>query len=160
MTDESLVLQSSKLEQRVKSGAGWFFWIAALSFINSIMMNTGANYSFIIGLGITQIIDAMAAELGTGGKIVAILLDLAVAGVFVLFGIFGKKRHQWAFVLGGILYLLDTLLYLTFQDWLGLAFHAFALFCIFSGLSANKKLQQLESTIPQSPPPITSQPIG
>ena len=45
---------------RVKRGANWFYWIAGLSVVNSIMFIAGANFQFVVGLGVTQIINALA----------------------------------------------------------------------------------------------------
>ena len=53
-----------RLAQRVKSSANWFYWIAGLSVVNSIVVHTGSSWSFIAGLGITQLIDAVGAKLG------------------------------------------------------------------------------------------------
>src|SRR5690349_15552832 len=47
-------------ERKIKSGAGWFYWIAGLSLINSVIAATGAGWAFIVGLGVTQFIDAFA----------------------------------------------------------------------------------------------------
>ena len=48
-------------ESRLKKGAGWFFWIAGLSILNSIIGLTGGGVNFILGLGLSQIIDAIAS---------------------------------------------------------------------------------------------------
>ncbi len=47
-------------EAAVKSGANWFVWIAILSIINSVIVTMNGNLNFIIGLGITQIVDALS----------------------------------------------------------------------------------------------------
>jgi hypothetical protein len=135
---------------RSHSGANWFFWIAGLSLVNSIIVLAGGRWSFLAGLGVTQIIDALAGalsgKLGAGATAFALFLDLCAAGVIVLFGLLARQRHTWAFVLGMILYALDGLLFLIVQDWLSLAFHAYALYCISRGLMANRRLLELEST--------------
>ena len=123
-----------------RSGASWFYWIAALSLVNSIIAFTGGTWRFIIGLGITQVIDAFGKGLGASGNGIALLLDLLVAGLFVLFGIFGHKRQAWAFIVGMILFGLDTLFSLLIQDWLGIAFHAFVVYCLFRGFSGCRRL--------------------
>ena len=70
----------------------------------------------------------------------AVVLDLLAAAVFVLFGVFANKRHTWSFVVGMALYALDGLIYLIGQEWLGVGFHAFALFCLFRGFKACRAL--------------------
>lgn len=136
------------LERRMLSGANWFFWIAGLSLINSIIMLSNGRWSFLAGLGITQIIDALAnqaaGELGSGATVIALIMDIIVAGVFVLFGFMARKRQGWAFITGMVLYGLDGLLFLLAQSWLSIAFHAFALYCIYQGLRAHNQLKELE----------------
>src|SRR4051812_38852045 len=118
-----------------RSGASWFYWIAGLSLINSIVAFTGSSWHFLIGLGITQVIDGFGKSLGGSGGAVALLLDLLVAGIFILFGVFGHKRQVWAFIAGMVLFGLDTVFFILAQDWLGIAFHAFVLYCLFRGFT-------------------------
>ena len=122
------------------SGASWFYWIAALSLINSISALSGSDWRFIFGLGITQIFDALGNEIAGGGKAIIFVLDLFAAGILVFFGFFAYKRHTWAFLVGMILLALDSLIFLLAQDWIGVAFHAFVLFRLFRGFQACRKL--------------------
>ncbi|MBN2383682.1 hypothetical protein JXQ70_12480 [bacterium] len=137
------------LEAQQASGANWFFWISGLSIINSIILLSGGQWSFIIGLGMTQIVDfialEVAKELGFIASIIAFGLDLVVAGIFIFFGVFSRKKHLWAFVIGMILYAIDGLLFLVVKDFLSIAFHVFALFCLFGGLKANQSLKALDN---------------
>ena len=55
-------------EALLKSGASWFYWIAGLSLINSFIALSGSDYGFILGLGITRIIDAFGMAFQSGGK--------------------------------------------------------------------------------------------
>ena len=81
-----------KIENQFRSGANWFFWIAGLSLVNSVILLTGSQWDFIVGLGITQIIDTIglviAEEIGIAGKIIAGVFDIIAAGIVVLFGVF------------------------------------------------------------------------
>jgi hypothetical protein len=126
---------------RLRSAASWFYWIAGLSLINSISALSGSDWRFIFGLGITQILDAFGEGFGAGGKVVALVLNLIVAGVFVLFGVFAHKKHSWAFVTGMVLFALDGLIFVLAQDWLGVGFHAFVLFILFRGIQACRALK-------------------
>jgi len=121
---------------QMKSGASWFYWIAALSLVNSISAFTGSDWRFILGLGVTQLIDALGQSIEGSGKFIALVLDLVAAGVLVLFGVFGGKGHLWAFVVGMVLFTLDGVLFLLVQDWIGVGFHAFVLYCLFRGFQA------------------------
>ena len=126
---------------QVKSGANWFYWIAGLSLVNSISAFTGSDWRFILGLGVTQIIDAFGQHIDGAGKFVALVLDILAAGVLVLFGVFGNKGHLWAFIVGMVLFALDGVIFLLAQDWLGVAFHAFVLYCLFRGLQGSRALK-------------------
>lgn len=149
-----LAAERPALEMRIRSGANWFFWIAGLSLINSVILLVNGKWSFLAGLGITQLIDGLATQtadtLGSAGTVVAIALDAAVFGAFVVFGIQSRKRQNWAFIVGMILYALDGLLFLMVQEWFGMAFHIFAVYCIFKGLSANNRLSELERVAGQN----------
>ena len=129
------------LEKQLKGGGSWFYWIAGLSLVNSVVALSGSGTRFILGLGITQIFDELAKGMGSGaGLAVAVVLDLLAAAVFVFFGVFANKRHTWSFIVGMALYALDGLIYLIGQEWLGVGFHAFALFCLFRGFKACRAL--------------------
>jgi hypothetical protein len=86
----------------------------------------------------------MAKEVGAIGKIVVFLFDVFAAGIFIVLGILSRKRYGLGFVVGMILYAMDGLLFLLVQDFLSIGFHAFALFCIYGGFKANKKLYETE----------------
>jgi len=132
-----------ELDRSVKSGGSWFYWIAGLSLVNSILAFSGNGGGFIVGLSITQVIDAILNGSGGSAKVIALVLDVIVAGVFALFGVFACKRHSWAFFVGMGLYGLDTLLTLLAQYWLGVAFHAWVLFSLFLGVRAAMKANAL-----------------
>ena len=129
------------LEKQLKGGGSWFYWIAGLSLVNSVIALSGSGTRFILGLGITQIFDELAQGMRSGaGLAVAVVLDLLASAVFVFFGVFANKRHTWSFIVGMALYALDGLIYLIAQDWLGVGFHAFVLFCLFRGFKACRAL--------------------
>ncbi len=134
----------AELDKRAKSGAGWFFWIAVMSAVNSISLLSGADWSFIIGLGITQIFDVFGREMGGAGMAIASVLDIVVIGIFVMFGVYARKHHAWAFITGMVLYALDSAISLLAQDWLSLGFHGFAIYCIFSGYKASREMKQAQ----------------
>jgi len=147
--------QAEMLAKKHKDGSGWFFWIAGLSLVNSAVILAGSDWSFLIGLGATQIIDgvalAIAAEAGAEGitiiSVIAFILDVIVAGSFVLWGILARRNHRWAYIVGMILYALDGLIFLLVQDFASLGFHVFALFCLYKGFNACGKLNHLSSLV-------------
>ncbi len=142
-----------KLENQHRGGANWFFWIAGLSLINTVILIFGGSWNFILGLAATQVIDgfvqAISVEIpNTTAAIVKLIglgLVLGIAGLFALFGLLARKKYQWAFIIGMILYVLDGLIFLLVGDILSVAFHAFALMALFGGLRALRKLNAIET---------------
>ena len=94
-----------QLESKLRGGAHWFFWIAAFSLVNSAVQMFGGEWSFIVGLGVTQVVDGIGRALAgssAGGAIrgVSLLFDFFLAGGVALFGFLAGKRMGWAFVVG------------------------------------------------------------
>ena len=138
VSEETLKLQAS-----FKSGANWFYWIAGLSLVNTIIILSGNEWSFIIGLAITLMADVVAREIGGAAIAVGLAFDVIVAGIFVLFGYFALKGRRWAFAVGMILYGLDGLIMLIMGDYFAFGFHLFALWCIYVGVKAGRQLKQM-----------------
>jgi hypothetical protein len=135
-----LTVDRQQIVARLKSGGSWFYWIAALSLINSIAALTGSGWGFIVGLGVTRIVDDFAGGFSGNGRVLAFALNVIVAGVFVLFGVFANKGRLWAFVVGMALYALDGALFALIGDWLAAGFHLFVLFCLWGGFRAARQL--------------------
>lgn len=148
--------ETARLARSFQSGANWFYWITGLSIINSIAILSGAQWAFIVGLGVTQIIDgiglALAAQAGEVAKLGIFALDVVAAGLFAVFGFFAGKGHAWAFITGMVLYALDGLVFLIVQDWLGVGFHVFVLVSVFAGFKACQQLKALASAMPPPSP--------
>jgi hypothetical protein len=130
-----------QLERRVRSAARWFFWIAGLSLVNTFSASSSGGVVFVIGLGVTQLIDGFARQLSQNGTAIALAINVIAAGLFVALGLFAWKRHSWSFIVGMVLYALDALIFLIAGMWLGLAFHVFVIFWMYQGLRANMQLK-------------------
>jgi hypothetical protein len=126
---------------RARAGAKWFYWIAGLSMVNSLAVISGSNFHFVVGLGVTSVVDAMARQVGGMGSVLDIVINGFVSGAFALFGYFAVKTQKWAFMVGMGLYALDGLLLFGAKDYLGMGFHAYALFAIYRGLTAAEQVQ-------------------
>jgi hypothetical protein len=139
------VSERLKLETQFKSGANWFFWIAGMSLINSVVGMFGGQWGFLIGLGITQVIDAALTtpEGDVGTRLLGPLLTAAVAGVFIACGHFAREGKRTAFITGMILYVLDSLIFVLVRDFLAVALHAVALFFLMKGMHAKDQLDRL-----------------
>jgi len=128
---------------RARACGTWFIWIAGLSVVNSLITTfmPASHWGFFFGLGVTQIVDAVTS--GTPAHIIGLIVDLVIAGVWVLFGLQAQKAKSWAFMTGMIFYVIDALILLPFGDWLGAAVHAYALFRIFPGFLASREYASL-----------------
>jgi len=137
-----------ELTQRYKSGANWFYWIAGLTLVTSFLSFSGTDWRFLISLGTTQVIDALAAELSDEGggapKIIAIVLDVILAGVFVVFGVLANKKLLWAYILGMTIFVLDGVVSLVVEDWIGAFAHVVVLVFMVPGFLAGRELVDLE----------------
>jgi hypothetical protein len=154
----ALVQRKLYLDGRIRNGVSWFFWIAGLSILNTILYTLGMKVTFVIGLGVTQFVDgfltAIADQMGSTAIIARLVqfgLDIAIAGVFVFLGIMGLKRKRWPVIAGIVFYTIDAIIMLAFKDIMGVAFHAFALFGIVGSLKWMKELATLESTLGGEP---------
>jgi hypothetical protein len=132
-------VEHQQLERRRRIGARWFYWVAAVSLINTLVALSGQHWRFIIGLGTTQVANALALRTGRGWA-PALLLDLVLIGGFVLLGYLALQGQLWAFAVGFAVYALDGLIFLAGRNWIGLGFHVFVLVMVFKGLQAAHQL--------------------
>lgn len=129
---------------RMRRGAGWFITIALLSGINSVLQIFDAKIRFIFGLGITQVVDALARGGGQNGTILMIAVDGVFIVMLILCAKWAKAGSQGAFLGGMIAYALDGVLLLLFSVWLDAAVHAYALYMIWQGYAASRELIQMQ----------------
>jgi hypothetical protein len=136
------------LARRYKSGANWFYWIAGLTLITSIITFGGGNWRFLISLGTTQVIDgiaaALSAELGSAPQFIGLVLDVFLIAIFVLFGVLANKKLLWAYILGMAAFVVDGLVSLLIQDLTGVVVHVVVLIFMVPGFMAGRKLVELE----------------
>jgi len=153
---DALRAQLAQLHARGTSGAGWFYWIAALSLINSVILLSGGDRHFVVGLGVTLIADVVAKEVANQNPEIAMVakgiafgFDLFVAAIVCLFGWLSRRPILPIFVVGMILYLLDGLIYVLAGEWLSVGFHAFVLLGMWSGFSAYREMRQIRAALEQ-----------
>jgi hypothetical protein len=148
-------LAAHQLTEAFNIAGSNFYTIAVFSLINSIINFFQGGIYFPIGLGITQIIDGFSyglqQEMPEAGGIffaIGVALNLLIFVVVAFFGFFIKKRITWFIPVGGVLYLLDGLLLLLFQDWIGVGFHAYFLFRLWTSWQAIRNFSR--SMVPES----------
>ncbi len=153
-------VQQLQLNQKYRSGVHWFYWIAGLTLVTSVISLAGGGWRFFLSLGITQLVDAIAVELsaslGNATKVIAIVLDIFAIAVFATAGWLAGKRHLWAYVVGMVLFLLDGVVSLVFGDWLGVIVHAVVLVVMFRAFQSGLELSALERSSQGSQPQETT----
>ena len=159
---QAVLTEIIQLQHKVRGGVGWFFIVAGLSLINTLIFLFGGELNFVVGLGITQLIDGFAtgfaqqanSNMSTTIYGVGIGLDLVIFGFFVAVSYFARKRYQASFIVGLIVYALDALIMLAFSVWVGVIFHLLGLVGMWGGFQAARRLNQLEQSgyeIPEDP---------
>jgi len=137
------------LHAAIVRSANWFYWIAGLSIVNLIAIVIGAHFHFVIGLGMSEWLGAVAMQLvATGGAsgMVALLVaaGFAVTAFFAACGWFARRPSIVAFAVGMAVFALDTLLYITSGEWICVAFHAWALFALWRGVAATRQFKAIK----------------
>jgi hypothetical protein len=141
--DHARAVQKLQAESSLKSGASWFLWIAGLSVVNTISAYSGSHWGFAAGLGITQLVDAIAKPLGAAGLAIGLFINVMAVGFFLLMWTFARKGQKWAFIIGLVFYGLDALLVFAVSLWFGLIIHALGLIGMVRGLKASSALNRL-----------------
>jgi hypothetical protein len=150
--------------ERARKACGWFAIIAAFSAVNSVLILAGAKMSFVIGLGATQLVDAVLAiareqaqpPIAAVITAIGLLVNLGILGVIVAIWQLAKRGSAIAYVVGMVLYLLDTAIFLLVGDWLGAAFHVFFLAMLWGGYAFVRQRPSAVRTLSQ--PPVSAEP--
>jgi len=139
-----------QLLQRRGSGGSWFYWIGGASILNSVLNAAGTEWGLAVGLGLTYLIDGFAEALSNTVRtpIYAFIIDVAIAGGFLLIGRAARRGNLSWYAVGIGLYLLDGLLFVLAEDILGIAVHAIAVFGLVSGWRAARALKRVEAPAP------------
>jgi len=98
------------------------------------------SLSFVAGLGVTQVVDAIFKN-NPGASYIGIIINTFFIIGFILLGRFSRKNNA-LIITGLVIYTLDTLIFLITKDWWSIGFHIFAIVGIISGLKAKIKLNK------------------
>src|SRR5688572_750776 len=94
----------------VLHGADWFFWLAILSVINSLIVYYYNTPNTPVALGITQWIDGTHTGIKSTLTEGWLVVDIAIAAGLATFGLLARRGSDIAFVVGMFLYLIDAFL--------------------------------------------------
>jgi len=124
-----------EVRRQIANGSGWLYWIAGASLVNAVLYHSGSSLGFPIGAVSGFLIEGIADGLQLPA--LALIGHLSVAGGFWLAGRRARRGSAVAFIVGGVLYLCDTLIvFALLQDVLFTIFHAIGLYGVFRGWGA------------------------
>lgn len=126
----------------VLHSADWFFWLAILSVINSLIVYFYNIPNTPMALGITQWIDGTQSGIKSSLTEGWLVIDLLIAAALAGFGLLARRGSDIAFVVGIFVYLIDAFLTIGVRDFFGFGVHLVALFFLFKGLLASRHLRE------------------
>jgi hypothetical protein len=143
------------LLKHAKDGVSWFYWLALVSVVTTIIYIIGGTPNFFLGLGVNQLVAGYTMAVANGTQVALLMrlvggaIELLLAGIFVLFGMRGLRSYRSWIVAGIMLYTLDGLIFAYLGVWLGVFVHAYVLYNLIRGLRA---LDSLNRMGPPGPP--------
>ncbi len=133
--------------EQVKRSASWFYLIAGLSIVNSLLQFAGVQFTLTVGLGYTQIVDAFT-QLDYGvAPSTALFVDVLIAGLFAAFGYFGRNGIRRIFIVGMALYAFDGLFFLATGAIFSVLIHGVVLFQLYKGVQALGSVDKVDSLV-------------
>ncbi len=142
--------RAARLEP-IRASAGWLLWIAGLSVVNVVMTVAGTQWSFAMGLVLSQLIAAIGNVVAEGMATPVVawiggwIAAIPALGFAVLYP-FARDGRVWALALGTLAYAGDFALLLALMadsgemDPLGVGMHVWATFSLWTGWQAARKL--------------------
>jgi len=125
--------------REMQKGANWFYWVAILAVVSTLLIYFYNFSTYLIGLGVNEYVDARFASDGDTQRWAGLALNVAFAGMLALFGYFARKGNDMAFILGIFLYFVDAVILLGYRELFAFSFHLVALFFIGKGLLASRR---------------------
>lgn len=126
----------------VLHAADWFFWLAILSVINSLLVFYYQIPNTPIALGLTQWVDGTTSGFNATMSSGSLTTNILIAGVLAAFGLMARRGSDIAFVVGIFLYVIDAFLAIGLRDVFGFGVHLVALFFLVKGLLASRHIRE------------------
>ena len=126
----------------IRHGANWFFWLAILSVINTLIVYQYHIPNTPIALAISQWLDGTSAGLNPTMSTRSLIINLIIAGILAGFGVLARRGSDLAFVVGMFLYVVDAMLAIGLRDLFGFGVHLIGLFFLFKGLLASRHIRE------------------
>lgn len=102
------VSSRAALQHTARLGSRWFYVIAGLSLINTLLQYGGAPVRLALGLAITQVIDGILGSTFPQLYYLSLVIDVVIAAAFIGFGYLSGRGDVVVFIVGLVLYLIDT----------------------------------------------------
>jgi len=119
---------------RAREAAEWFFWVVAVTAMDSLLVILGSRIPRFTGFGLTALVDQF-----TGSSPALHVMANGWLGAFLLFlGFCAWEGRKKVFAFGLAVYGCDTALLLAAHDYFGIPFHAFVLYQLYRGLAAEQ----------------------
>lgn len=138
--------EAADLEQKIKRHSSWFYWIGALTLLNSLAAFFHSEWGFYLGISALQALDYAVAATPIAVRALVLSVDLSVAIGFGALGFAASRKMAWPFAVGAAIYGLDTLLNVLAVFFggsiVGLILHGWALFCLVAGFRAAQELRR------------------
>lgn len=135
MTTQEKEIELDSYLQQIHRGANWFYWMVGLSLVNAVLVTAKADLHFILGLAYSDFASALLTY-AEGSQLTVIFGAVALLFIILLFLFIGKKSHQPSkgfYLAGIILYGIDGLIYLAFEDYLSAIFHIYVIYNLWMG---------------------------
>ncbi len=126
----------------VLHSADWFFWLALLSVINSLLVYFYNIPNTPVALGVTQWLDGTNGGIGSAMTPGWLVINILIAGGLAMFGLLARKGSDIAFVIGIFIYVIDAFLMIGVKDLFGFGVHLVGIFFLFKGLLASRHLRE------------------
>jgi hypothetical protein len=126
----------------VLHGADWFFWIAVLSLINSLIVYYYQTANTPLALGVTRWLDGTTSGFNASMTTSGLVTNILAALVLAMFGLMARRGSDLAFVVGIFLYVIDSFLVIGLRDLFGFSIHLVALFFLVKGLLASRHIRE------------------
>jgi len=85
------------LVKKARDSAMWAFIIAGLSTVNLAYAYLGTPIRFALGLSVIDLISSLGHALGPIFASLGLVIDLALIGVVIVFGVQARRLKTWAF---------------------------------------------------------------
>jgi hypothetical protein len=77
------------------------------------------------------------------GMVITGIISIVIAGGFALLGLLAKKKtRSWVFMVGIIIYSIDTIIFILGADWVGIGFHIWGIYGFTAAFIACTKLKR------------------